>query len=165
MRYGECMEDIIVLRTKDACPQFHIIICTIFIFLSLFLAVLSTLLALFSLPFLHACRLLSLTPPHYFTILLSLSSILELGHRFRCREQTAQVSRSFSFLFPRIPTPYFTCMTSFFILCYRPSPSSCFARILIHFPLSYDLLSPASTSSCSRSSWLLRFPVCNCHII
>ena len=34
------------VETKDACPKFHIIICTIFIFLSLFFAVLSTLLTL-----------------------------------------------------------------------------------------------------------------------
>lgn len=62
VRYGECVEDVIVLRTKDACPQFHIIICTISIFFSLFLAVLSTLLALvFSpscLPFVSSYSLL-----------------------------------------------------------------------------------------------------------
>jgi len=46
VRYGERVEGVIVLRKKDACPKIHIIICTIFIFLSLFLAVLSTLLAL-----------------------------------------------------------------------------------------------------------------------
>jgi len=34
------------VETKDARPKFHIIICTIFIFLSLFFAVLSTLLTL-----------------------------------------------------------------------------------------------------------------------
>jgi len=72
-----------VLRTKDAYPQFHIIICTIFIFLSLFLAVLSTFLFLvFSDSFMFAiCFLL----PHYLTILLSLPLALELGRRLRCR--------------------------------------------------------------------------------
>jgi len=67
-----------VLRTKDAYSQFHIIICTIFIFLSLFLAVLSTLLALvFSLPFMLAVCF----PLPYDS---SIPLVLELGRRLRC---------------------------------------------------------------------------------
>ena len=40
-----------VSEDEDTYPQFHIIICTVFIFLSLFLALLSTLLALAFLSF------------------------------------------------------------------------------------------------------------------
>lgn len=118
---------------------------------------------MFSLPS-PSCLPSALPSPHYFTILLSLSSVLELGRRLRCREQTAQVSRCFSlFLFPSVFTSYPTCNTSFFILCYRPSfppppnpgkrpSSSCFARVQMRLPFLYDLPSPASTSSNLLSS-------------
>lgn len=62
VRYGECVEDVMLLRTKMHALNSIVIICTIFIFLSLFLAVFSTLLVLvFSFSFvLGACFLLSL---------------------------------------------------------------------------------------------------------
>ena len=55
-------------------------------------------------------------------------------------------------------TSYPTCMTSFFILCYKPSfPSPVNTTpILVRSPLLrlvFALVLP----------WLLRFPVCNCH--
>lgn len=90
-------------------------------------------------------------PPLLYDSFISFLS-LELGRRLRCRDQMAQVSRSFFFLFPSILTSYPTCMTSFFILCYKPSFPS---PVNTH---SYSCtLSPASTSACSRSPLAFTF--------
>ena len=87
-----------MLRMKDACPQFHIINCTISIFLSLFFRrVVDALGSCFPPP---SCLPFAFFCPYYLTILLSLDPVLELGRRLRCREQTAQVLRVSSFYFP-----------------------------------------------------------------
>lgn len=135
-----------MLRTMDAYPQFQIIICTIFIFLSLFLAVLSTFFGPCFLSFPHARRLLSLTPTtlRFFYILG-----FRVGPSIAVSRTNGPGFAFFSLSLSPIFTSYLTCMTSFFILCYIPSPTPC---VLFGFgpipPFSYDP-SPSGTDSCS----------------
>jgi hypothetical protein len=124
-----------------ACPRFHIIICTISIFLLLILAVLSTLLT-FVFSSMFAGCFLSPTLRFFY--------LLELGRRLQCRGRAAQVLRLF---LPPVFTSYFTCITSFdVVLCYTPFPdpdnSPNIPRVFLYFglrPFSYVLL----ISTCS----------------
>jgi len=141
-----------VWKTKDACAQFQIIICTIFIFLSLFLAVLSTFWLLFSPSFMLAicCCLAPLLYDPFISFL-----------PFRVGPSTA-VSKtngpSFSDFdpFPLIFASYLTCMA--FSLFYATTPPySCSLRVQTQLPFSYDLPSCCNRPPLSSRPWLLLF--------
>ena len=113
-------------------PPIPIIICTIFIFLSLFLAVLSTFLALVFTP---SCLPFAFSYLYYLTTLLSLPLVLELGRRLRCREQTAHSLR-----FPASPHICFVLYLYDFILysmLHTLPPPTPFPRVSLEFvPIS-----------------------------
>ena len=107
--------------------------------------------------------------PHYFIILLSLSSGLELGRRLRSREQTAQVSRFFFCFLPIFDVPYLYHFILYSMLhtLFPPHPKIHLLVFCSSSDQSPVLVSPPSGLNLFlfSSSPPLRFSVCNCHIV
>lgn len=162
------------VETKDACPKIHIIICTIFIFLSLFFAVLSTFLTLVFSPLsfmLTVCFALSPLPYDSFISFLGFRVGPSIAVSRANGPSFALFFLSF-FLLPYLLRTLLVLLDSLFYATDPLSPhppiqaNALPARVLLEFrrvchscTISPPLLRPVGTC------WLLRLPVCNRHII